>query len=259
MTESRPEPAIWGIHNDTLTSELVDGSFISLGWDELGDLDRIPDGRDGIKAALAEARPEDSAKSIAGQAGVLFRFRSVIREGDVVVAPYKPDSTVNIGVITGDYYYDGAAQQHRHRRPVRWEKIGLSRTVFTQPALYELGSLLTVFRIRRHAAEFLAALRTREQDVEKVTAVVEDAVPASASPDVDADETVDEPRASGSSGTPGTSSSRSCTRASPTRPSRSSRPRCCRQSDIRRVSPGTRRTAVSMSSPIGIRWGSSLR
>lgn len=32
MTESRPEPAIWAIRNDTLTSELVDGSFISLGW-----------------------------------------------------------------------------------------------------------------------------------------------------------------------------------------------------------------------------------
>lgn len=194
MTESGPEPAIWGIHNDTLTSELVDGSFISLGWDELGALDRIPEGRDGLKAVLAEARPEDSTNSIAGQAGVLFRFRSVMREGDVVVAPYKPDSTVNIGVITGDYYYDGAADQHRHRRPVRWEKIGLSRTVFTQPALYELGAFITVFRIRRHAAEFLAALRTPEQDVDKVTVVVEDAVPAS--PDADVDETVDEPRAS---------------------------------------------------------------
>lgn len=77
---------------------------------------------------------------------------------------------------------------------MRWEKIGLSRTVFTQPALYELGAFITVFRIRRHAAEFLAALRTPEQDVEKVTVVVEDAVPTS--PDADVDETVDEPRAS---------------------------------------------------------------
>lgn len=35
---------IWGVHNNTLTTELVDEGFISLGWDNLGDLKSIGEG-----------------------------------------------------------------------------------------------------------------------------------------------------------------------------------------------------------------------
>lgn len=30
--------AVWGIHNDALTSELVEGGFVSIGWNRIGDL-----------------------------------------------------------------------------------------------------------------------------------------------------------------------------------------------------------------------------
>lgn len=149
---------VWGIHNDTLTTELVDEGFVSLGWDELPDLRSIPNGRDGLKERLAEAHPDASPRSIAGQAGVLFRFRDEVQPGDIVVAPYKPDSTINIGVFSGEYYYEAHAPTHRHRRRVTWKKTGLSRTTFSTEALYEIGSFLTLFRVRTHAEEFLAAL-----------------------------------------------------------------------------------------------------
>lgn len=45
----KPEPTIWGVHNDTLTEEIIAGGFISAGWDKLGDLNNIPDGREGFK------------------------------------------------------------------------------------------------------------------------------------------------------------------------------------------------------------------
>ena len=64
--------------------------------------------------------------------------------------------TINIGIITGEYEYDSDAPEHRHRRRIAWKKIGLSRTVFPQPALYELGAFLPVFRLRQHAGEFQA-------------------------------------------------------------------------------------------------------
>src|SRR5690606_36122240 len=112
--------------------------------------------------------------------------------GDVVVAPYKPDSTINIGVVAGPYTFVADAPTHRHRRPVTWKKVGVSRTVFTQPALYELGAFLTVFGIRRHAAEFRAVLDSTDDSVEGVTRLVE-AVAQQASSDA---ETTDEPRAS---------------------------------------------------------------
>lgn len=183
---------VWGVHNDTLTTELVDQGFISIGWDMLGDLTLIPGGREGLKRALAGKVPEDSYKAIPGWAGILLRFRDEAQLGDVIVAPYKPNSTINIGVVSGDYEYVASEPRHRHRRRVDWKKIGLSRTVFTQPALYEIGSSLTMFQVRNHAQEFLAALSTRAESVEEVAQVVEQVAannPAS-------EESSEEPRAS---------------------------------------------------------------
>ncbi|MFN8074232.1 MAG: restriction endonuclease [Kineosporiaceae bacterium] len=182
---------MWGIHNDTLTTELVEQGFVSVGWDELGDLSRIPDHWDDLKRALAEAYPDRKPRGIAAWTGSMWRFRNDMQVGDIVVCPYKPDSTINIGVVTGDYRFEAGAETHRHRRDVRWVKVGLSRTVFTQPALYELGAFLTVFQIKKHAAEFRAALGTTETSEEDVTRVVETA--AANEPAVDS---VDEPRAS---------------------------------------------------------------
>lgn len=184
--------SIWGVHNDTLTTELLDGGFVSIGWDELGDLNATPPGRDAIKAALAATYPDRKPGAIATWAGILSRFRDEMQPGDVVVAPYKPDSTINIGVVAGPYTYVADAPTHRHRRPVAWKKIGVSRTVFTQPALYELGAFLTVFGIRRHAAEFRAVLDSTDESVEGVTRLVE-AVAQRTSTET---ETTDEPRAS---------------------------------------------------------------
>ena len=135
--------------------------------------------------------PEAKPRSIAGQAGVLARFRDEIQVGDVIVAPYKPDSTINIGVVTGEYYFDAEARTHRHRRSVEWRRIGLPRTVFTQSALYEIGSAITVFRVRNHDDEFLTALRSNAESVDEVTEAVDQVADAD-----DDDMSDDEPRAS---------------------------------------------------------------
>ena len=52
----------WGVHNDTLTTELVDDGFISIGWDELGDLTTIPGGREGLKERLTQEFPDKNLK-----------------------------------------------------------------------------------------------------------------------------------------------------------------------------------------------------
>lgn len=155
--------SVWGVHNDRFGHELVDGGFISIGWDELGDLREIGSDREALKAALTKAYPDDKPRTVAGWAGILLRFGAEIAEGDVIVAPYRPDSTINIGIVTGPYEFHAKEPTHRHRRRVRWEKLGVSRTVFTQAALYEIGSLLTVFGIRKHPQEFLAVLSTRDE------------------------------------------------------------------------------------------------
>lgn len=187
---------IWGIHNDTLTHELVDDGFVSVGWDEIGDLTRVRQGRDGIKKALSVKHPDAKPRSIASQAGVLYRFVHEIAIGDIVVAPYKPDSTINIGIVDSAYYYDADAPTHRHRRRVRWVKTGLPRAVFTQSALYELGSILTLFKITRHVTEVMAVMHSHTDDADAIADTV-DALPSTVAPDDDADDQEPEqPRAS---------------------------------------------------------------
>lgn len=182
--------SMWGIHNDTLTTELVDRGFVSIGWDELGDL-RGLGRREDLKRALSETYPDRKPAAIAGWAGILLRFRDEMRRGDVVVAPYKPDSTINIGVISGEYDYVADAETHRHRRSVDWKQLGVSRTVFSQPALYELGAFLTVFRIRKHADEFRALLSVAPSSVEDAEKFVDSVAALTLS-----DDSPDVPRAS---------------------------------------------------------------
>jgi len=181
---------VWGVHNDTLADELLTEGFISAGWDRLGDLREVPDGREGLKRELAEWYPDDKPRAIAGWAGILLRLRDEMKPGDIVVAPYRPDSTINIGVITSGYWFAAEAPTHRHRRSVSWSKAGLSRASFSQSALYEIGSLLTVFQIRKHAEEFLAVLDAEDVDD---PARPEPAELVPTDPEIDA---IDEPRAS---------------------------------------------------------------
>lgn len=69
---------VWGIHNDTLTTELVDEGFVSIGWDDAGDLQRIPDGREGLKTKLDALLPDAKPRAVALWAGILLRFRDDI-------------------------------------------------------------------------------------------------------------------------------------------------------------------------------------
>ncbi|MGP5578562.1 restriction endonuclease [Corynebacterium flavescens] len=187
---------IWGIHNDTLSDELIDQGFISIGWDNVGDLHNISGGREGIKRALLEREPDAKPRSIAGQAGVLFRFSHELAVGDIVVAPYKPDSTINLGIVSGEYFYQADAPTHRHRRPVQWVKIGLPRTVFTQSALYEFGSSLTLFQITRHTQEVLTVLNSSTDDAEKIAETVDALHSSTTNEDPAEDQSPEQPRAS---------------------------------------------------------------
>lgn len=181
-----------GHPSSKLTTELLEGSFVSLDWPELGNLRDLPLDREGLKAALTAIYPDEKPRAVAVWAGVLLRFRDEIEVGDVVVAPYKPDSTINLGMVAGEYYYEPGAMEHRHRRAVIWKKVGIPKSVFTKPALYEVSTYLTVFRVRSHSPKFLAALDAADDSVEDLTS----AVGAAAQYGPDEPGTTDEPRAS---------------------------------------------------------------
>ncbi len=114
----------------------------------------LPAARAAFKEAFARANPQARPGSIPVSAGQLFRFVHELSIGDYVIYPRKSDRTLRWGEIVGPYVYDGAHNAaFAHRRGVRWIER-MSRDVFSQGALYELGSVLTLFEVKSFADEF---------------------------------------------------------------------------------------------------------
>lgn len=150
---------MWGVHNDQPQLDLVDNKFISIGWPQMGDMTSLPDDRDAVKELVAAAYPGAKPGAIPNYAGTLLAFRHRMKVGDLVVYPHKPDSTLNFGRIESDYFYAADADLHRNRRRVSWLETDVPRAHFSETARYELGSAITVFRVRRHLKELLAFLQ----------------------------------------------------------------------------------------------------
>ena len=154
MTETTQR--VWGIHTkDDLL--FLSQNLIGLGWDELGDLSRIPASRDAFKSSYVSTYPDAKKGSIATCAGMLYRFVFEIQAGDYIIFPSKINRQINIGVVEGSYFYDASAAIYPNRRAVKWLK-SLPRTAFSQGALHEVGSALTFFQVKNYADEYLKAL-----------------------------------------------------------------------------------------------------
>ena len=156
---------IWGIHNDQSDLDLVAGGFVSIGWDELGDLSGNSGDREQLKSMISRAYPEAKPGAIPVWAGVLSRFLSGMQIGDFVVSPNKTDRTLNFGEIASDFYSEPSTDIHRNRRRVTWLATGVPRSMLSASALHELGSAITLFRVKRHADEVLRVLGGRNTGV----------------------------------------------------------------------------------------------
>lgn len=133
----------------------VGANQVALGFSEVGaEIGALPPSRGAFKEALGRTagwRPE----SVPVHAGQLYRFVHELLIGDKVIYPRKSDRTLLWGEITGPYVYEpDDKQEFAHRRCVKW--LGkLSRDAFSQGALYELGSALTLFEVKSFAEEFV--------------------------------------------------------------------------------------------------------
>jgi restriction system protein len=148
------EVRIWGIH--TLDdNQFLKGNMIAIGWREMDNLGQIEASREAFKDKYAKTYPDATKQSIATNVGMLYRFCHEARIGDYVVFPSKSDRQVNLGVIDGDLTYNPSLRYPNTRR-VKWLRR-LSRTAFSQGALYEIGSALTFFAVKNNADEFIGA------------------------------------------------------------------------------------------------------
>lgn len=148
----------WGIHMPaSVGSDPIDRGYVSLGWPAMGDIFALPASRDVFKKRLAEVHPEKKAGSIPVDAGTLYKFAHEVKAGDLIVYPSKHDRMVNIGRATGQKWHKSANVDWHEDLPnhlgVDW-LAHLPRDAFSQTALNEIGSFITLFRIREHKSEF---------------------------------------------------------------------------------------------------------
>lgn len=170
---------IWGIHMPVwVGDEPVEQGRVFIGWQRLGDVFKLSASREAFKEALSTAYPDTKQGAIPVDAGTLFRFAHEIQAGDFIVYPSKHNRMVNIGRATGRKWYepqpDNGDDDMPYCQGVEW--LGqFPRSDFSQAALNEIGSFITLFAIRNNAREFLAKIGA--QDPLPVAAVASDDAP----------------------------------------------------------------------------------
>jgi restriction system protein len=154
------EKTLWGIHApkgggaDILFYEK---DLIAIGWERIGDLSEFTD-REALKDEVAECYPDKKPGAIPVTAGTLHRFAREIQEGDIVVHHRRAEHRIYLGRVTGPYRHaPELSDRYPNVRPVEW-LAKYPRTRFSQGALYEIGSAVTLFQVKNYADEFIAAL-----------------------------------------------------------------------------------------------------
>ena len=150
------EKKVWGIHTQD-DSLFLQGNVIAIGWEEMGDLSVLAPDRESFRDKYLAVFPDAKKGSVATSSGMHFRFVHEMQIGDYVVFPSKTDRMVNIGVVESEYQYSPDAIEYKQQRSVKWIKH-LPRMSFSQGALYEIGSFMSLFTVKNYADEFLSAL-----------------------------------------------------------------------------------------------------
>lgn len=177
---------LWGIHAGRFSeaeSLFLTKNVIALGWAASGNLKEAGDSREAFKAHYATKFPEAKSTSIPASAGQLYRFVHEMKVGDLVAFPAKRSRTIHLGKITGEYQYvPSQANGHPQQRTVEWIKE-VPRTHFSQGALYEIGSALSLFTVKTYVEEFLSVLDSKS--VSKPVPAIEDQTVAEVKHDVE--------------------------------------------------------------------------
>ena len=176
---SNAQKSVWGIHAIDEGLFLKEGK-IAIGWHEIGDLSAIEANRDAFKRKYLSVFPDTKKAAVPVVTGMLFRFCHEIQIGDYIVFPSKTDRMINIGEVTGLYSYDSSQPRFVHTRSIKWLKH-IPRTAFSQGALYEIGSALTLFAVKNYADEFLKAINkpiieTRQSGEDETVGATADAI-----------------------------------------------------------------------------------
>jgi len=161
------DAVFWGIHAGATGDAdklFLESDVVALGWLSIGDLSEFGADRDSFKVAVSASYPEKSIAQVANNAGQLFRFTHEMNNGDYVIYRSKSDKRVHIGQVSAHYKYTKEPEPgYPHQRPVNWLK-SFGGTLFSQGALYEIGSAMSFFQVKTYSDEFRLALDGAEPE-----------------------------------------------------------------------------------------------
>ncbi len=141
---------IWGIHGGRTgdADALFKQGYVAIGWHAAGDLSALPPDREAFKQHYAVTYPDAKPGAIPTSGGQLYRFVHEMKVGDLVVYRSKTDQQVHLGRITGPYAHNpGQSHRYPNLRPATWQRT-VPITHFSQGALYELRSALSLFQLK---------------------------------------------------------------------------------------------------------------
>jgi restriction system protein len=152
-------PTIWTVHMGRHVGDrpIADG-YVAIGSADLGDPLQLPPTREAVKQWMLKANPDTPERRVLVWAAQMYRYLNEMRDGDLVIYPSKADRMVNIGRFIGaPTYHAGDPDTYPVRRRVAW-LAQRPRDTFSQGFLNEIGSALTLFQVKTHRAEALAAI-----------------------------------------------------------------------------------------------------
>lgn len=96
--------------------------IMGLGWDKIGDLNKLGD-KDDITTAIQEKYNTDSKSYNNALANI--EFRDVISIGDIIIPKRGRKEYLGYGIVSSGYYYDVTRQSFQKCRKVHWIKEGV--------------------------------------------------------------------------------------------------------------------------------------
>lgn len=150
---------VWGLHSTKYPRLPVKNDCIAIGWENLGDLSKLPRNREAFKKIYAEVYKDrnPSAGHVANNATQLLSFAWEAKVGDYVAYPVANSKEVYVGRITGEYRFDAdCEEQYRNVRSVEW-KGPFQRDDFMPATQSALGCCMTFWKIAK--GEMTAVIR----------------------------------------------------------------------------------------------------
>ena len=155
--QEQPEPpSAWLIRagrNGERYDHNIDHGLVGLGWGRLPNL-RSFSSRQDLEDAVRIGLPDNSRASISNHTGQLWRLRTDVRVGDLVVMPRKGAPEITLGTVTREYWYDEGDPQPdwRHVVSVDWKRLGLPKTALKLDLRNSLGAQQTIVALTRNDA-----------------------------------------------------------------------------------------------------------